>query len=361
MTELKTTEQKFSDALEVAPDAMVVVDAEGKIVIVNSQTERLFGYLKSEMVNERIQMLVPGRQLLALHRMSVLFKCNEASSHDLFGQHKNGTKFPVEIRLSNVETAEGVLVCSAIRDVSERRKHDLVLAAKNSELEAAVSELDAFCYSVSHDLRAPLRAMDGFSRILLECAAPVLDPKLQEHLRSIRRNAVKMDHLVDELLAFARLGRKPLIRQSVHTAQLVEHVVEEARQQFNGRAVNVTIGKLPEMWGDRTLLEQVFANLVGNAFKYTRARDVARIEIGARAVGGEDVFFVRDNGAGFDLKYADKLFGVFQRLHREEEFEGTGVGLALVQRIVQRHGGRIWAESEVDKGATFSFTVGVNP
>jgi light-regulated signal transduction histidine kinase (bacteriophytochrome) len=226
----------------------------------------------------------------------------------------------------------------------------------NVELQTAVSELDAFSYSVSHDLRAPLRAIDGFSRILLKQFGPALSEEPREYLRLVRDNAAQMGHLVDDLLAFSRLGRTPLNKRQVATGTIIEQVLCDARQQAEGRCVSVSVGETPPLWGDPGLLKQVFANLIQNAFKYTRTRAEAVIGIGSSEIGGERVFFIRDNGAGFDMQYADKLFGVFQRLHRVEDFEGTGVGLAIVQRIIQRHGGRVWAEAAVDKGATFYFT-----
>jgi signal transduction histidine kinase len=229
----------------------------------------------------------------------------------------------------------------------------------NVELTAAVKELDAFSYSVSHDLRAPLRAIDGFSQILLKQYGSTLAAEPREYLQLVRDNTVQMGHLVDDLLKFSRLGRQPLSKQRVATANIIEQVLYDARQQAKGRTVSVTVGEAPALWGDPSLLKQVFANLIQNAFKYTRTRAEAVIEIGSSEIDGERVFFVRDNGAGFDMQYADKLFGVFQRLHRVEDFEGTGVGLAIVQRIVQRHGGRVWAEAAVDKGATFYFTTEV--
>ncbi len=219
-----------------------------------------------------------------------------------------------------------------------------------------MKELDAFTYSVSHDLRAPLRAIDGFSRILLKQHGAAMPDEARDYLKLVRDNTVQMGQLVDDLLAFSRLGRKPISKQEMRPALIVEQVVGEARQHAEGRCVNVSVGKLPTVRGDPALLKQVFVNLVGNAFKYTRQRAEAEVEIGARAIDGEQVFYVRDNGVGFDMKYADKLFGVFNRLHRAEDFEGTGVGLAIVQRIIERHGGRVWADAAVDKGATFYFT-----
>lgn len=237
-------------------------------------------------------------------------------------------------------------------------------------LEQANKELEAFSYSVSHDLRAPLRAIDGFSRILLEEYAPQLVPEAQRYLRLVRGNAKQMGYLIDDLLTFSRLSRQPLQKQLVAPADLVRECLEDLRAEREGRRVEITIGDasaalrqgskqaLPACEADPSLLKQVWINLLSNALKFTRHREVAVIEIGCREEDDEDVYFVKDNGVGFDMQYVGKLFGVFQRLHRAEEYEGTGVGLAIVQRIVHRHGGRVWAEAEVDKGATFYFTLG---
>jgi light-regulated signal transduction histidine kinase (bacteriophytochrome) len=191
---------------------------------------------------------------------------------------------------------------------------------------------------------------------LLKQYGSTLSEEPREYLQLVRDNTVQMGRLVDDLLKFARLGRQPMSKRRVPTGTIIEQVVRDLRQQADGRSIRVAIGELPSISGDPTLIKQIFVNLIENAFKYTRMRAEALIEIGARDIGGEQVFFVRDNGAGFDMQYADKLFGVFQRLHRAEDFEGTGVGLAIVQRIVQRHGGRIWAEAAIDRGATFYFT-----
>ena len=228
----------------------------------------------------------------------------------------------------------------------------------NKELEAANKELDAFSYSVSHDLRAPLRAIDGFSRILLEKHAVELSPGAQHQLSLVRKGVAEMARLIDDLLAFSRLSRQPLNKLRVHPVEIAREVLRELYPVQEGRQVNVSIGTLPVCLADQALLKQVFVNLLSNALKYTRKRDLAQIEIGSKKEDKETTYFIRDNGVGFDMRYADKLFGVFQRLHREEEFEGTGVGLAIVQRIIHRHGGRVWAEAAVDKGAAFYFTLG---
>jgi PAS domain S-box-containing protein len=228
---------------------------------------------------------------------------------------------------------------------------------RTAQLEAANKELEAFSYSVSHDLRSPLRAIDGFSQAVLEDYGSQVPGEGLRYLRTIRESAQRMSALIDDLLAFARLGRTSLNKREVDTERMVRGVLEELGSPWSGRQVEVRIDGLPPSSGDPLLLKQVWVNLLSNALKYTGKRERALIEIGCTAGPGTRAFFVRDNGTGFDMRFADRLFGVFQRLHRAEDYEGTGVGLAIVQRIVTRHGGRVWAEAEVDRGATFHFTL----
>jgi len=222
----------------------------------------------------------------------------------------------------------------------------------------AEQELESFSYSVSHDLRAPLRVIDGFSLALLEDHGPSLPAEGQDLLGRVRQQAQRMAQLIEGLLQFSRLGRKPLEVAPVDLAALAQTVAQELQQANPDRAVEIKVSGVPPAMGDRGLLRQVLRNLIGNAFKFTRRRPDARIEVGSREDNGERVYYVRDNGAGFDMRYASRLFGVFQRLHPADEFEGIGVELALVQRIIHRHGGRVWGEGRVNEGATFSFTLG---
>ena len=256
-----------------------------------------------------------------------------------------------------------------LRENSERRHADEEVRRLNQDLEqraglleAANKELEAFSYSVSHDLRAPLRHILGFATMLHEDAGPALGEKPREHLNKITEAATRMSALIDDLLYFSRFSHAELTRESVDLNAIVEGVIRDQAPEIKGRNVVWKRGRLPRAWGDMALLRQVFVNLVSNALKYSRLSDPAEIEIGVGESGPrETVFFVRDNGAGFNPRYANKLFGVFQRLHKASEFEGTGIGLASVRRIIARHGGKTWADGKVGQGATFYFSLDTAP
>jgi signal transduction histidine kinase len=245
---------------------------------------------------------------------------------------------------------------------ASRRRAEEELTKSAKEVEAANNELAAFAHSVSHDLRAPLRALAGFSHILLEEHATGLSEDAMRLLYRVGANAQHMGRLLDDLLKLSRVSRQPLKRRAVSPQAIVQQCLTELRPQEEGRRVEVTVTELPECQADPALLKQVWISLLSNAFKYTRKRESARIEVGAQTreqTPGVTIYFVKDNGVGFEMQYADKLFGVFQRMHCAEDYEGTGIGLAIVQRILERHGGHAWADAAVDQGATFFFTLGV--
>lgn len=241
--------------------------------------------------------------------------------------------------------------------LAERKRAEKELIKRTTQLEAANKELEAFSYSVSHDLRAPLRAIDGFSRVLLEDCNDKLDDEGKRLLKIVRDNTNKMGQLIEDILTLSRLGRKQLEMSHIDMAELTKDVFDELKVTTPGRKIQLDIKNLPDAHGDPSMIRQVLVNLLSNAIKFTRPREKAVIEVGGRKEGNENIYYVKDNGVGFDMQYVNKLYGVFQRLHSEVDFEGTGVGLAIVQRIVHKHGGKVWAEGKVNDGAVFYFTL----
>lgn len=493
----KEEEQKFRSFLEAAPDAVVIADEQGKMVLVNSQTEQMFGYPRGELLGQAVEMLLP-QDLRAGHfgHRAAYHEHPKVRSMgadlELHGLRKGGAQFPVEISLSPLKTKSGMLVSASVRDITERKRaeealqqsdeklrllvrgvrdyailmldpeghittwnegaerikgyrpeeiigqhfskfytpEDLAsgkpewelkiatstgrfeeegwrvrkdgslffanvvitplrdkggrlrgfgkvtrdisarkmaeeelarqrneLGQKNAQLQLANQELESFSYSVSHDLRSPLRTIDGFSHALLEDCGERLDEEGKSYLKRIRSATQRMGQLIDDLLSLSRLSRTPMHEQQLDLSALVNNIAAELQRADPERHVEVRVAAGMRASGDAGLLRIALENLLGNAWKFTSKKRDARIEFGTETDEDGAAFFLRDDGAGFDPQYADRLFGAFQRLHAVSEFEGTGIGLATVQRIIHRHGGRIWAKSKPGQGATFYFTL----
>jgi PAS domain S-box-containing protein len=353
--ESKRAEAKFRDLVESAPDAIVIAGSDGRIAIVNAEAERLFGRRRDALVGGPVDVLLPERLRGTDpgHRRGYLKDPGDApagSNFELVGRHEDGSEFPIEVSQRTLRIEDQPLVSSAIRDITERKRIEVALETSNRELEA-------FSYSVAHDLRAPLRGINGFSRALLEDFGDKLDAQGKNYLERIGAGSERMGLLIDALLSLSRVSRVDLSRETVNLSRTADGVMKQLRMTQPEREVSFVNQDDVSGHGDPALLRALLDNLLGNAWKFTGKRPDARIEFGTTRKGDTLVYFVKDNGAGFDMAYADKLFAPFQRLHQASEFAGTGIGLATVQRIVHRHGGEIWAEGAVGAGATFSFTL----
>ena len=363
-------EAKLDRLLGSMPDALVIVNAEGKIISSNVQTGRLFGYSERELQGENMALLVPERfrpsqrQYYAGFFLQRNGRIPEATV-ELCGLRKDGREFPIEICTKPLVSEKGLLVTSAIRDISERKKVEKQISELNrelkdraAELENANKELEAFSYSVSHDLRSPLQNIDSFSQILVEEYANRLDADGRDYVQRLRGSCQHMEEIIDALLALSNMARHELVLDRVNLSALAKAIAAELKQKDPDRLVDWVIAEGLIVAGDARLLRVVLENLIGNAWKFTAGRPRARIEFGALPqCNGSRTYFVRDDGAGFDMTRAGHLFAPFKRLHDQGQFRGTGIGLATVQRVIQRHRGRIWAEGVVDHGATFCFTL----
>jgi len=360
-TELQASERRFRAFFENAEVGTAELSPDGQFINVNSRLCQMTGYNALELQQMTPLDLSPPED--AEHDRKILdaYLHGSPSVFDVERRYrqKNGKIIWVQVTEAMIRDADGKPLRSAgvIIDINDRKQAEEALNQQSAKLETANRELETFAYSISHDLRAPLRAIDGYSRMLLAKTGDRLNDEERRRFDVIRENTKKMEQLIDDVLAFSRLGRQAMSLGRINMPDLVKELWEELLTINPGRRMSLKMGNLPKAFGDTALIRQVLANLLSNAVKFTRKKEDALIEIGGVVKESETVYFIRDNGAGFDMKYYDKLFGVFQRLHSDKEYEGTGAGLAIAHRIIKRHGGRVWGEGEVDKGACFHFSL----
>ena len=367
---MRSSEERFAKAFRYSPNYITITELEtGRFLAVNRAFEDLTGYTAEDVIGKTSVEL--GLWADAARRRDMVARVHALGSVRGFPyllRTKSGELRDCLLSAVGVEIGGVDGLIAMARDVTEQKRAEEAVRqmnetlegrvrARTAELEAALKELNSFSYSVSHDLRAPLRGIAGYAKVLEEDYAGLLDAEGRRLLDRIAYNAIRMGELIDDMLDFSRIGRAELKRARVDMTVLAREVFNDNSESGAGRRIDFRLAALPDVLGDRGMLRQVWANLLGNAIKFTRGREPAVIEVGAEVIDGEARFRVHDNGAGFDMEYASKLFHAFQRLHRDDQIEGTGVGLAIVARIVQRHGGRVWAEAEPDKGATFHFTL----
>jgi PAS domain S-box-containing protein len=355
ITERQRAEARFRGLLEAVPDAMVCVRDDGRIALVNGQTERLFGYQRNELVGQPVEMLVPDLVRDAHRGRRAGQEADPqprpmGPGSQLAGRRRNGSTFPADISLSTIGSDEGPLITAAVRDMTE---HQQV-----KDLERANQNMESFAYSVAHDLRAPLRALSGFGEALLEDYGDILDDEGRDYAGRIIEASEQMATLIDDLLRLSRISRADVRLHAVDLGAEATRIAAELQRSDPGRRVSFAIQRPVQVQADPGLIRTVLQNLLENAWKFTSGQADASIEFGADPAGdGRLCCYVRDNGAGFDPAYIDQLFQPFQRLHKTREFPGTGVGLASVRQIVERHGGCVGAEGAIGEGAVFHFTI----
>ena len=366
---LRESEERFRALAETASDAIVSADSAGSIIFWNGEAESVFGYSADEAIGKPLAMIMPERFREAHKKgMHRLLSTGEArvigKAIELAGLRKDGSEFPLELSLSRWNTRQGLFFTGVVRDITERKRAEEKIKSLNEELklhvlqlEAANRELEAFSYSVSHDLRSPLRSIAGFGQVLLEDYAEKLDEEGRDSLSRMIAATQRMGQLIDDLLRLSRVTRAEMRRERVSLSEIAGKIAAGLRKTRPERDVEFVVTEGLYAYGDEQLLNLVFENLLSNAWKFTEKHPRGLIEFGVTQRDDESVYFVRDDGAGFDMAYAGNLFNPFHRLHAMNEFPGTGIGLATVKRIINRHGGRVWIEGEVEKGTTVYFTL----
>ena len=361
LTERKAAEERFRLLLEASPIAKIMTDQAGTIVLINLEAERVLGYSRVELVGQPIEMLVP----LRIRGSHVDFR-NAFAAHpearsmgkgrDLFIVRKDGVELPVEIGLNPILMPEGRMVLSAIVDISERKKAMQRLAEQREELQRSNADLEQFAYVASHDLQEPLRMVATYTELLAERYTGKLDENANKYIRYALEGAKRMQQMVKELLEYSRVGTNAKVPILVETEFVVENVLAGLKVAIDESHAEIVREQLPAVRADQGQLAQVFQNLIGNALKF-RGERPPRIRVAAEKSNGKCLFRVEDNGIGIDKQYSDRVFQMFQRLHERGRYEGNGIGLAIARKIVERHGERIWFESEPGNGTTFYFTM----
>jgi PAS domain S-box-containing protein len=356
----KESEAKYRGLLEAAPDAMVVVNRTGEIVLLNLQAEKQFGYRRDELVGQQVKNIIPegfAERLIADAQRSAADALAQqiGTGIELTGRRKDSSEFPIEIMLSPLESTEGILVTAAIRDISVRKEAEAHLLTKLQELNRSNVELAQFAYLASHDLQEPLRMVASYTQLLSRRYKGKLDSDADEFIAFAVDGASRMHQLIQDLLAYSRVGTKGRDLLDISSEETLRRALVNLRGAIEETGALVTHGRLPTVHADEMQLIQLFQNLVGNAIKYHNS-GIPRVHISAmKNVGKKWIFSVQDNGLGIDSQYFEKIFGMFQRLHKREEFAGTGIGLAICKKIVERHGGGISVESHLGEGSTFRF------
>jgi PAS domain S-box-containing protein len=381
ITERKKAEQAIVASEETrrlimnaAQDAIVCIDSSSLVTVWTPQAEKTFGWTEQEVIGKNISDIIIPPQYRESHTNGMANYLHTGEGPvlnkliEITAINKAGTTFPVELSIVPFYQNSKTFFCGFIRDITQRKKAqeeiqqltdslEQKVIERTAQLEASNKELDSFSYSVSHDLRAPLRAIDGYARILQEEYGDKLDREGRRLTKVITNNAQKMGQLIDDLLAFSRLGKQHIVKVDIDMNTLVHSIVDKLISEENKKSIEFDIKPLLNAGGDSSMVRQVMINLISNAVKYSGKKEKPVIEIGSYKENGSINYYVKDNGAGFDARYTDKLFNVFQRLHGANEFEGTGVGLAIVHRIITRHGGKVWAEGKVNEGAVFYFSL----
>jgi PAS domain S-box-containing protein len=354
-------ESRYRGLLEAAPDAMVVVNQAGEIVLVNVQVEKQFGYRRDELVGQKVKNIIPEGFAERLIADATRSTADALAQHigagiELSGRRKDGTEFPIEIMLSPLASAEGILVTAAIRNISARKKSEKELEVANQVLEESNLELKQFAYVASHDLQSPLRSITGFLQLLQQEYQGKLDEQAQDWIRRTVRAVARMQTLIRDLLSYSRVDARSGPLTQIPFLDIVNDALILLESSIRDSGGQVTWGELPIVMGDRSQLVQLLQNLIGNGLAY-RSDKPPDIHISAKRSGKDWIFSVRDNGIGIDPKHYDQIFEIFKRLHSQKDHPGTGIGLAVCRRVVNRHGGKIWVESEPGHGSTFHFTI----